>query len=59
MKNTLILLYAACSLCYIITSQIVSPFIVHMIGYIRKSFGGEKVLIENMFGMGEDFYLRA
>lgn len=28
-------------------------------GYIRKSFGGEKVLIENMFGMGEDFYLKA
>lgn len=34
-------------------------FHVFCSGYIRKSFGGEKVLIENMFGMGEDFYLRA
>jgi hypothetical protein len=28
-------------------------------GYLRKPHTGEKVLIEKMFGMGEDFYLRA
>jgi hypothetical protein len=28
-------------------------------GYIRKGAAGEKVQIVNMFGMGEDFYLKA
>ena len=27
-------------------------------GYLKKT-SGDKVMIENIFGMGEDFYLRA
>uniref|UniRef100_A0A7S3MEK9 Uncharacterized protein n=1 Tax=Spumella elongata TaxID=89044 RepID=A0A7S3MEK9_9STRA len=43
---------------FVICSEYEGPYGYYS-GYIRKSFGGEKVLIENMFGMGEDFYLRA
>ncbi len=63
-KYTVLSMYAACRLLYILTTVHDTFFFKLFLsstytGYIRKSFGGEKVLIENMFGMGEDFYLRA
>ena len=42
----------------IMCSEYEGPYGVYT-GYLRKAETGEKVEIDNMFGMGEDFYLRA
>lgn len=41
----------------IIRSKYEGPY-GYFTGYLKKA-NGEKVMLENMFGMGEDFYLRA